>query len=479
MTEIYNGIDLRELVDDRALRRSVNAREVALAFLERVEEREPVLHAVVTPTPELALEDAERVDRARAAGEPLPLDGMPVVLKDNIDVAGVRGACGSKFFLERVASEDAHVVRLLRHAGAILLGKSHSTEFMFALAAHPALPACRNAWDAERIPGASSSGSGAALADDQAIGALGTDTGGSVRIPSSFSGVTGLRPTLGVISNTGVFPLARSLDTVGPMARAASDVADLFSVLADFDPTDSRAVRYQPEHSLAANGRSTLRIGVPRNFFFDECEPNIESRVRDAIDEFARLGHVAVPIDLPLAAVANEGFTLLIRAEALTVHAERLRENPDDFSIDVRDRLLLGEELTGRDVALLIEDMHRWKRELGETFASLVDVIMTPTTQCSPPLVEEARFGRLPDVTRLTYPWAFGSVPAISVPCGFTCDALPVGLQIVGPPHSEWRLLDLARGYQTVTDWHRRRPVAAGRPSSSSEQVTKEGHAPH
>jgi len=278
-----------------------------------------------------------------------------------------------------------------------------------------------------------------------------------------------------VIGNSGVFPLARSLDTVGPMARAAADVADLFAVLARFDPDDSRAVRYRPEQSLAANGRSTLRIGVPQQFFFEDCEPDIERRVLDGIDELARLGHAVVPVDLPLAQVAQEGFTLLIRAEALTVHADRLRERPDDFSVDVRDRLRLGEELTGRDVALLIEDMHAWKRELGEAFASSVDVVMTPTTPCSPPRLEEARLGRLPDVTRLTYPWSFGGVPAISVPCGFTGEGLPVGLQIAGPPHSEWRLLDLARAYQSITDWHRRRPAS---PLDSIEPATKEAHAP-
>jgi aspartyl-tRNA(Asn)/glutamyl-tRNA(Gln) amidotransferase subunit A len=476
MTVTGTGTDLRTIVDDRAARRAVAASDLAGLFLERVVERERALHAVVTATPELALACADDVDRARRAGEPLPLDGMPVVLKDNIDVAGVRGACGSKFFLDRVADDDAYVVRLLRDAGAIILGKSHTTEFMFALAAHPSLPACRNAWDPDRIPGASSSGSGAALADDQTVGALGTDTGGSVRIPASFSGVTGLRPTHGVIGNSGVFPLARSLDTVGPMARAAVDVADLFAVLARLDPADTRAVPYRPEQSLAANGRSTLRIGVPRQFFFDDCEPDIERCVLDAIDEFVRLGHTVVPVDLPLAQTAQEGFTLLIRAEALTVHAERLRERPDDFSVDVRDRLRLGEELTGRDVALLIEDMHAWKRELAEMFSSRADVVMTPTTQCSPPRVEEARLGRLPNVTRLTYPWSFGGVPAISVPCGFTRDRLPVGLQVAGPWHSEWRLLDLARAYQSITGWHRDRPSVP--PLDRGKPATKEAHAP-
>jgi aspartyl-tRNA(Asn)/glutamyl-tRNA(Gln) amidotransferase subunit A len=451
--------DLVELVDDPAARRAVSARELASLFLERIADRTPAIRAVLTPCPEVALADADRVDAARRAGRPLPLDGMPLVLKDNIDVAGVRSARGSKFFVDHVAPEDAFVVRRLREAGAVILGKAQTTELMFALAAHPVFEPCANPWDATRIAGASSSGSGAAVADDEAVGALGTDTGGSIRIPAAFSGVTGLRPTHGVLSSSGVFPLARSLDTVGPMARSAVDVADLFFALAAFDPADTRSVRYQPHRSRAANGRSTVRIGVPRQFWFDDCHPEIEHAVREAIEAFRELGHTTTEIDLPLAGVAHEGFTLLVRAEALTIHAERLARHPEDLTEDVRDRLRLGEHLTGRDVALLIEDMHAWKRQLGQAFDD-VDVIMSPTVQCLPPLLEDARFGKLPDVTRLTYPWSFGQLPAISVPCGFTAEELPVGLQIAGPRHADWRLLDLARAYQAVTTWHRRRPAA-------------------
>lgn len=473
MTSSGVPADVATLVDDPQARRAVSAWEMTIAFLERIAVRETDLHAIVTKTPELAFEDAERVDRARRVGRPLPLDGMPLVLKDNIDVAGIRGACGSKFFLDRIAASDASVVRLLRDAGGIILGKSQTTEFMFALASHPVFESCRNPWDALRIPGASSSGSGAAVADDQAVGALGTDTGGSVRIPAAFSGVTGLRPTHGVISNSGVFPLARSLDTVGPMARSAADVADIFLVLAQFDPTDTRSVPYQPRQSVAADGRSTLRIGVPRQFFFDTCDREIESCVLAAIDVFCAQGHRTVHVDLPLAAIAQQGFTLLIRAEALTVHEGRLDERPNDFTADVRDRLRLGQQLTGRDVALLIEDMHAWKRQLSLTFGAQADVIMTPTTQCLPPLLKDAKLGQLPDVTKLTYPWSFGAIPAISIPCGFTSSGLPVGLQIAGPPHSEWRLLDLARAFQSVTNWHRRRPAVTG-----NLQTTRERNAP-
>lgn len=460
-------MDISELVDDPAIRRQVAPHELAQAFLDRIGERTPATHALVTVCPEQAHADADRVEAARRAGSPLPLDGMPVVLKDNIDVAGVRCTRGSSFFTDHVSTDDAAVVRVLREKGAILLGKAQTTEFMFALAAHPIYQPARNVWDPERIPGASSSGTAAAVADDQAIGGLGTDTGGSVRIPSSFCGVTGLRPTFGLISNHGVFPLARSLDTVGPIARSASDVRALFDVLAGFDPRDNRSQVYTPSMPERAS-LSELRIGIPRQFFFDDCDPQIAAAVHEAIDLFRSWSATIVDVDLSLAEVAHRGFTLLIRAEALSVHSERLAEDPEAFSVDVRERLRLGEQLTGADVALLIDDMYSWKRQLSTTFAEQVDVVLTPTAQCFPPLVTEAKLGRLPDVTRLTYPWSFGHVPAISVPCGFSDTSLPIGLQIAGPPHSDHFLLDLAHQYQQRTDWHRARPADAPKEVSSN-----------
>jgi aspartyl-tRNA(Asn)/glutamyl-tRNA(Gln) amidotransferase subunit A len=247
------------------------------------------------------------------------------------------------------------------------------------------------------------------------------------------------------------------LDAVGPMARSALDVTSLFEVLCAFDPQDNRSVPFQPVGDVPVD-LPGLRIGVPRQFFFEHCDPEIEQRVRDAIETFRQRSATIVEVDLPLAEVAHRGFTLLIRAEALAVHEQRFADRRDDFSVDVRDRLSLGEQLSGVDVAHLIEDMHAFKRQLGLLFAEHVDVIMTPTTQCIPPLVTDAKFGKLPDVTRLTYPWSFGHVPAISVPCGFTDAGLPVGLQIIARPHADRTLLDIARQYQTITDWHRARP---------------------
>jgi aspartyl-tRNA(Asn)/glutamyl-tRNA(Gln) amidotransferase subunit A len=438
-----------------------SARDVAEAALRRIAERRLPTQAVLTPTPEVALADAARVDEARRRGEPLPLDGFTVVLKDNIDVAGVRTTCGAKFFADHVAERDASVVTRLRSAGALVLGKAQTTEFMFSLTAHPMYPSCLNPWDSSRIAGASSSGSAAAVADDQARGALGTDTGGSVRIPASFCGVTGLRPTFGVISTQGVFPLARSLDVVGPMARSARDVGALFDAIVGHDPQDSRSVASRAAEEAPPARLPTLRVGLPETFFYDECDPQIAEAVERAAGVLEAMGHQLVRIDLPGAYAAHAGFTELIRAEALAQHEDRLASSPDDFGPSVRERLELGRSLSATDVVRLVEQQHRCRQDLGVLFAEHVDVVLTPTTQCVAPRVVDATLGRLPDVTRLTYPWSFGHLPAISVPCGLTSEGLPIGLQIAGPRHSDRLLIALAEGYQTVTDFHTRRPPAS------------------
>lgn len=436
----------------------LTARQIAEAALARIEERREATHAVLTPTPEIALADADRADQARRTGTPLPLDGFTVVLKDNIDVAGVRGTCGAKFFADRIAEHDATVVRRLREAGALIVGKAQTTEFMFSLTAHPMYPSCANPWDTSRIAGASSSGSAAAVADGQARAALGTDTGGSVRIPSSFCGVTGLRPTYGVVSNHNVFPLARSMDTVGPIARSAHDVGAIFDVIAGYDPADSRSVPPSYIDATRSAERQSLRIGLPDTFFYDDCAPEIASAVEEAAQLLASLGHRLVPISLPGAYDAHEGFTQLVRAEALAEHEERLSAAPEDFGPSVRDRLELGRALSGPDVVRLVELHHRWRQDVEGVFSEQVEVILTPTTQCVAPPIVEADLGRLPDVTRLTYPWSFGHLPAISAPCGFTADGLPIGLQIAGPRYSDRLLIDIAERYQSLTDFHTKRP---------------------
>lgn len=447
-------MSLIQLIDHPEARRRLDAVETTRMFLDRIDRRSPKVRAVVTPTPEVAFAEARRVDEARRAGHPLPLDGMTIVLKDNIDVGGVRSASGSLLLGREPAGHDAFVVRLLRQAGGIILGKAQTTEFMFALASNPRSVSALNPWDRKRIAGASSSGSGGALADDQCIGALGTDTGGSVRIPASFCGVSALRPTFGVISTSGVFPLSRSFDTVGPMARSARDVAAMFEVIAQYDPRDSRSVRLREPDG---ERRKKLRIGLPKQFFYDECDPEIAAAVESAATYLRKLGHQLVSVDLPLARQAQEGFTEFLWAEALALHEDRLAAEPDLISVDVRKRLRFGRKVTARRLVGIIETMHAWRRQLAQAFEN-IDVVLTPTVQCPPPLDAEARVGKMPGVTRLTYPWSFGHLPAMSVPCGFTASGLPIGLQLAAAPHADRRLLDLAIQYQKTTDWHLRRP---------------------
>ena len=453
--------ELLALVDDPARRSEVSAVTLAEGFLARIERHRGRVDAVLTPMPDAALADARRADAARAAGAPLPLDGLPMVVKDNVDVAGVRGVCGSAFFEHRVAGRDAEVVTRLRAVGAVILGKAQSTEMMFALRSHSIYPRCRNPWDADRIPGASSNGSGAALGADECIAALGTDTGGSVRIPASFSGVAGLRPTFGLVSTDSVFPLSRSLDTVGPMARSVDDVARVLTAIAGYDAKDGRSFpgAVPPDLSQLGAGVRGLRVGVPVDFFFDGVDPSIERAVRDAIAVLESLGAELREVRVPGAEAAWRAFTALVRVEALSIHRDRLREQPELFEVDVRDRLRLGEEVSGAAAALLYEHLHVWRREVELLFQQQgLAVIASPTVMVPPPSLEAARLGRLGDVTRLTYPWSVAGAPALSVPCGFDGEGMPVGLQLAGGPLGDALVLRVGAAYQRATDWYRRRP---------------------
>jgi aspartyl-tRNA(Asn)/glutamyl-tRNA(Gln) amidotransferase subunit A len=446
----------KDLIDNPEARRDVSAVKAAELFLARIAERTPAVRAVVTPTPDLAFADALRVDQARRQGAPLPLDGMAIVLKDNIDVGGVPSASGSLLLGKEPAVRDSRVAERLRAAGGVIVGKAQSTELMFALASNPRSTSALNPWDRKRIAGASSSGSGSALADDQCIGAIGTDTGGSVRIPAAFSGVSALRPTFGLVSTTGVFPLSRSFDAVGPMARSADDVAKLFEVLVGFDPSDSRSIPVRP---VDLPPGSSLRIGVPTNFFFDQCDAEIAAAVHQAARRLEQLGHTLVRIDVPLVSAAQQGFTEFLWSEAFALHRERLATHSDRMSVDIRKRLRFGSKVTTSRLVEIIETMHAWRQQLRTIFADQAHILLTPTVECLPPLDADARVGRMPGVTRLTYPWSFGHLPAMSIPCGFTNSGLPIGLQLAAAPFEDRRLLALAKQYQSVTDWHLRRPA--------------------
>ena len=458
-----NDDDVRAAIDDRRRRAEVGAVDLTQALLERIHETQPLLSAFITVTDDLALADAERVDRAREEGRRLPLDGLPVAVKDNIDVGGVRRTVASKFFEEFVPSADAEVVRRIRAAGAVIVGKAFLHELVYgATCTNAFYGQCRNPWDTDRIPGGSSGGSGAALAADLCIGALGSDTGGSVRIPAHLNGVSALRPTFGTVSNRGVFPISWSFDTVGPMARSMRDVADLFRVMKGYDLLDQWAVPPPRDagETDAEAGVERLRIGVPTEFFFEDVDPAIDRLVRAAVDVLASLGAEIVELSLPGSEQAYEICTLMIRADALALHRERLDENPELFGDEVRERLRLGESIQGWEYARMVERMHEWRRDVRVRFAGEVDLVVTPSANAVAPLIASSEMiATTAQLTRFTYPWSLAHMPAISIPCGFA-DDLPVGVQLGADLHREDLLVRAGVAYQAVTDWHLRRPPA-------------------
>ena len=463
-----NEEELRRLIDEPSIRTQVGAVQLAEAFLERIAERDEY-NAVMTLTPELALADARSADAARSRRSPLPLDGLPILVKDNIDVAGIRCTVGSRLFYDRVADCDATVVHRLREAGAVILGKTFLHEFAFGVTSNAILGACRNPWDTTRIPGGSSGGSGAALAADFAIGALGTDTGGSVRLPAAIDGVTGLRPTSGAVSNHGVYPLSPSLDTVGPMARSAADVAALFAAMRGYDPQDPWSLTAPAEPAAPVSSLRGLRIAIVEEFFFDGAEPQIEHLVRDAAERLRELGARIFTLAIPGAEAAFTSAGELARAEAAAVYEPYLDDPQAVMSDEIRERFELGRKVGGVAVARAIAHMMRWRRSIAEIFAQSADVLLTPTVAVPTFPIEGTKM--LPaamTLTRLTYPWSFAGTPALSVPCGFSFDGMPVGVQLVAAPWREDVVLSTAAAYQRVTDWHRRRPMVSAEAAAAS-----------
>jgi aspartyl-tRNA(Asn)/glutamyl-tRNA(Gln) amidotransferase subunit A len=458
-----NAEELRALVDDPGLRAEVPAVEAAEAFLARIHEAQPRLRAFIAVTEEIALADARRVDSARAIGERLPLDGMPLAVKDNTDVAGVRTTVGSRVFADGVATEDAEAVRRLRSAGAVVLGKTNLHEFAFgATCRNEAYGTVVNPWSPDRIPGGSSGGSGVALAADLCVGALGTDTGGSVRLPAAINGVSGLRPTYGAVSTRGVFPVSRSLDTVGPMARSVEDLAALLGAAAGFDPEDPWAAAGEiPAELGLLDDPDGLRIGLPREFFFEGVEPEIERLVLGAAEVLAGLGAEIADVELPGGEAAAEVCGLLLKVEALAVHWDRYADGGAPLEDGTRRRLALAEGLTAVDQARMTEQMYQWQRELRRAFAR-VDVLLTPTIPVSPPAAGGAEtIAATGAVVPFTHAISLGRIPALSIPCGLTSDGIPVGVQLCAAWWQDAFLLRVGRAYQRETEWHRQRPPAA------------------
>lgn len=423
------------------------------------------VNAMMAMNVEDARRTADALDAAAARGEWAGLlHGMTLAIKDNIDTAGIETTRGSQFFKGRVPNADAPVVSRLKRAGAVIVGKATLHEVAFGVRSHNAvIGQCRNPYDTDYIPGGSSGGSGVVVATGMADAALGTDTGGSVRIPAAINGITGLRPTLGRVSNNGCLPVSDLHDTIGPMARSAMDVARLFAVMAGYDDADPTSRDRPLENFLPAMGAGVAgqRIGIPRAYYYDDLAPETGKAVEAALKEFEKLGATLVDIDLPGAEDMQSEATVVIFCDAAYLHAERMRE-PDKWGAQTIERLRLADDFTGRDYARAMRAREQWMRTLKRTFDD-VDMLAMPTLpQLTPPIEDDqSLFEATRRVAANTYPGAFGALPGLSVPCGASDGGLPIGLLLEGPWWDEPRLLRAGHAYQQVTEWHRRRPVPA------------------
>ncbi len=408
--------------------------------------------------------EAERMQaRIDAGAERGALAGLLVGIKDNIDTAGLRTTAGSAILDANVPDRDAPVIERVRAAGGVVVAKLNLAEFAWGgTTQNTAYGACRNPWDPRRIPGGSSGGSGVGLIAGYCDVALGTDTGASVRLPASVTGVLGLRPTVGSVSNRGVYPTALTQDTVGAMGRGAAETARLAAVVAGYDPGDpgsTSEVFEAPDSRLGLDVRG-LRIGVPETFFFDDMDAGVGERVDAFLSWLAAAGAVLVPVPDFGQADAFARWSTIVPAEGAAHHEEQLRRRPDDYSVDVRGRLTAGLGITGAELARALRWRAEYRRRLVGVFHDL-DAMVTPTVATDVPFIDggDSR-EQTAALGRITYPWALHDGPTLNLPIGFhAASGMPVGAALTGPRGAEATLFQIADRYQKDTDWHVRMPA--------------------
>ncbi|MBE9473958.1 MAG: Asp-tRNA(Asn)/Glu-tRNA(Gln) amidotransferase subunit GatA [Chloroflexi bacterium] len=472
----------------------LSSREVTLAFLERIERLDPVIHAFITINPDEALLQADEADKLiqnlrREPGQDLPaLTGVPIAVKDVLCVKDMRCTCGSLILENFIPPYNATAVERLREAGVVILGKTNTDEFaMGSSTENSAYGPTHNPWDFDHVPGGSSGGSAAAIAARLTPLALGTDTGGSVRQPASFCGVTGIKPTYGLVSRYGLVAYGSSLDVVGAFGRSAAEIIPLFKVMAGADPLDATTIDLPiPEIDLtrmdSRTGLRNLRIGVPDEYFIEGIQPEVKDRVRRAIDKFETLGAQIKTVSLPYTEQALPAYYIIAPAEASANLArfDGIRYGPrvpademwdifrhtrgDKFGPEVKRRIMLGtyalsagyyEAYYGQaqKVRTLI------KRDFEAAFQK-VDVIAAPVAPTTAFRIgehgDDPLSMYLEDI--FTLPANLAGVPGIAFPVGFDDRGLPIGMQLMGPHFREELLFQTAYAYQQVTDWHTRQP---------------------
>ncbi len=449
-------------------RKDVSPVELTREVLERIEAADPSLNAFVTVLPEPALVAARQAEADISRGDyRCPLHGIPVSVKDLFATRGIRTTAGSRVLAESVPDEDATAVERLAAAGAILVGKTNMLEFAYA-SAHPDFGTTKNPWDLVRSTAGSSSGSAAAVAAGMGFGSLGTDTGGSIRIPAAYCGVVGLKPTYGRVSRHGVVPVSWSCDHIGPMTRTVADAAAMLRAIAGIDPRDSTSGTVPvPDYlSELQHDVAGVRIGIADAYLHHNVDAPVRSAVQAAIVHLENLGATIVEVALPAPTEAVPALLGIITPEATEYHLTMLRERADDYSAGVRERLELG-AITPAVSYIRAQRLRRQiVNQMRSAFAA-VDVIAMPTAPTAAiPLDEDLSTsdGADPDLLAATInftgPFDLTGFPALSIPCGFTPNGLPIGMQLVAAPYEEARLLAVAHAYEQSTNWHKQLPAA-------------------
>jgi aspartyl-tRNA(Asn)/glutamyl-tRNA(Gln) amidotransferase subunit A len=425
--------------------------ELTSACLAVIEAKNPTLNVfAVQPSPACASAagTGERSE-TQSKGE---LSGIPLVVKDIIDVAGIPTSAGSPgFFGREPALKDAFVVDRLKYAGATLLGKTNTHEIALGITGiNPHTGPVRNPHNPERITGGSSSGSAAAVASGMALGALGTDTGGSVRIPAALCGVVGFKPTFGRVSTRGVLPLSWNLDHVGPIAKTTADAALLYSLIAGYDPQDPNSVLQQAPAFQMQKDIQDFRVALAVGEYISEADPEILQAVVRAAEAFASLGMEIVEVEIPRLREAAQANGTMVIADAAAFHRERLSEHPDWFGADVRERLEKGRAVSSTDYILARRVQSEMKRYFG-LFFDPFDVLLLPTTaSVAAPIDGLDSAAYAPRLTRFTAPFNLTGMPALTVPCGFSSDGLPIGVQLVGPAWSDSKVLQAGQALESA-----------------------------
>jgi aspartyl-tRNA(Asn)/glutamyl-tRNA(Gln) amidotransferase subunit A len=444
-------------------RKSLSPVELTQAFLNRIEALDGKLDSYLLVLKETALAAAKQAEQAiMAGGWKGPLHGIPIGLKDIYNTAGVRTTGHSALFKDHYPAEDATTVKLLRDAGAVVLGKLATWEFAIGGASFDLpWPPARNPWNVAHDPGGSSSGSGAAVAAGLAMAAMGTDTGGSIRGPASWCGIAGHKPTYGLVSRRGVLPLSYSLDHTGPMCWTAEDCALMMNVLARHDPLDpgSASVSVPDFAASLGGGLSGVRIAVPRNFFETDltCEPEVLAAFNASMDVFRSLGAAVIDITLPPLGLITDLVSLITAAEAFAIHGKWLRETPELYGERGRLRIMAGAFVSAETLV----NAHRERARLSAIIAAALrdcDLLMMPTRHIVSPILGDYDSAVGPSLTR---PFNLTGYPALSICNGFTRAGLPTSLQIGGRPFEDHLVLKAGDAFEKATGYRKTRPAMA------------------